>query len=450
MEKMSRYLKSLFACLLVMSMLLATACNGGDNPGTDTNSNDDAQVVVGGNVVDLPPLSSKVTNKTVKFLTHKKPDVTGETNATSEYIKQYGITVEYITVTQDALQNRLIQMIASDTAPDLVDGTDTSPVKTLVKNNLVQPVDDLIDFSNSVWDSVRTPTEKSKINGKTYRVVQKVTFANMVWYNTKMFKELGLKDPGYYYDRNEWTVERLFDLATKLTIDKNNDGTPDQYGFGGHEIQYMLLGATGESFLMYDAKGNYKNNLSSPRVAQAMNTMQDMWFKYKFRPSGKDNEFTSIMNNKLAMGYFGQWFAVTAKGADARIAAGDLSWVPAPTFANGPRTYYGAIEDRYIAAGAKNPEGAAAVLTYEQYRYIQGNEAKKKGETKEIATPEMVKRFIDNIQYINSSPDFRELPGTSQWSEEIFKRVWAMVPWSTTVEEFSPMLDAAITNANKQ
>ena len=432
-----------------MSLLLATAC-GGDKPKDNENSNDGGAKVDGTMVAELPPLPSNVKNKTVKFLTHKVPDATGETDATSEYIEQYGITVEYITVPGNTLQNRLIQMIASDTAPDLVDGSYTSPVKTLVKNNLVQPLDDLIDFSDSVWDAVRSPLEKSKINGKTYRVIQKVTFANMVWYNTKMFKELGLKDPGYYYERNEWTVDRLIDLATKLTIDKNGDGTPDQYGFGGHDIQYMLLGATGEAFLMYDAKGNYKNNMSSPKVAQAMNILQDMWFKYKFRCPETDNNFGSIMNNKLAMGYYGQWYAVTHEGADDRIAAGDLSWVPAPILSGGERVYYGATENRYIAAGAKNPEGAAAALIFYQYKERQNNELKKKGETKEVATPEMVARFVDNIPYINPSPDFRDLPGTNQWAEEVFKRVWAMVPWSTTVEEFSPMLDAAIANANKQ
>lgn len=449
MKKMSRYLKSLCAGALALSLLMTTACGDGKKD-TDTSGENKGQSVSTGTVAKLPPLKSELKNKTVKFLTHQYADVTGETGATSQYIEQYDLTVEYIVVPGNTLQDRLIQMIASDTAPDLVDGSDTSPVKTLVKNNLVQPLDELIDFSDSVWDAVRSPMEKSKINGKTYRVIQKVTFSNMVWYNTKMFKELGLKDPGYYYDRNEWTVERLIDLATKLTIDKNSDGVVDQWGFGGHDVQYMLLGATGESFLMYDAKGNYKNNLSSAKVAKAMNVMQDMWFKYKFRPNGENNEFTAIMNNKLAMGYFGQWYAVTAKGAEERIAAGDLSWVPAPTFADGERVYYGATEDRYIAAGAKNPEGAAAALVYYQYAYRQNNEKKKNGETKEIATPEMVKRFVDNIQYINPSPDFRELPGTSQWSEEIFKRVWAMVPWSTTVEEFSPMLDSAIANANKQ
>ena len=81
------------------------------------------------------------------------------------------------------------------------------------------------------------------------------------------------------------------------------------------------------------------------------------------------------------------------------------------------------------------------------------NYAKKRNVTVKLgveATPEMVKRFVENEKYINTSPVLADLPGTSHWSEEVFKRVWAMVPWSTTVEEFSPMLDAAISNAAKQ
>lgn len=450
--KTKKWTQASTALLMAILLMLSTACGSNDVSSTKSEENNESgkQQVIDGIIEELPPLSDKVTDKTVKFLTSKVPDITGESGATSEYIKQYGITVEYITVPGDALQNRLITMVSSDNSPDLIDGSDTSASYTLVKNNLVQPVDGLIDFTASVWDNVRTPIEKAKIGGKTYRVIQHVTFANMVWYNTKMFKEMGLKDPGYYYEKDEWDMDHLIDLATKMTVDKNNDGTMDQWGFGGHDIQYMLLGATGESFVMYDANGNYKNNFKSAKVAKAMNLMQDFWFKYNFRPDSDNNEFQALMNNKLAMGYFGQWNAVTVKGADERIAAGDLSWVPAPTFKDGERVYYGTTEDRYIAAGAKNPDGAAAVLVYTEYQENRDRQIRLSGKSDEIATPEMVKRFVENEKYINTSPVLADLPGTSHWSEEVFKRVWAMVPWSTTVEEFSPMLDAAISNAAKQ
>ena len=448
MKKM-HYLKSVLSFLLILAMLLLVSCN---NAKTSSNDNGESgkTKVTDANVANLPPLSDKVTNKTVTYLTHTKPDITGETDATSEFIKQYGITVEYITVPGSSLQDRLIQMVAANSSPDLINGTYTSPAFTLIKNNLIQPVDGMIDFNEAVWDTVRTPISNAKVGGKIYRVIQHISYSNMVWYNTKMFKEMGLQDPGYYYDRGEWDTTRLFDLATKLTVDKNNDGTPDQWGFGGHNIPDMLIGATGEGFLMYDANGNFVNNMRSAKIAKAMGIMQDMWFKYSFRPSGDNNEFQAIMNNKLAMGYFGHWNAVTVEGAADRIAAGDLSWVPAPTLPGEQRFYHGTAEDRYIAVGAKNPEGAAAVLVYQQYLENQTREKKKKGETKEAASPEMVKRSLDIEQYINSSPAFTDLPGTAQWSEEIYKRVWAMVPWSTAVEEFSPMLDAAIANVNKQ
>ncbi|MBQ5840855.1 MAG: extracellular solute-binding protein [Clostridia bacterium] len=395
--------------------------NGGDTMTDDT-------VIEG-----LPALSSKVTNKTVKLLTHVYPNSSNK-KITSKYIKQYDLTVEHIVVPYASKVTRLIQMIAANDSPDVV-GMDETYL-TILHNNLAQPTEEYIDYSDKVWDDVRKLHEARKWKGKIYEVIIHAVPSRILWYNAKLFKAQALKTPVEYYDAGNWNWNTFLDVAKKLTVDLNNDGVIDQYGFGGESLQFMFFGAVNESFVKADANGKLANNMRSANIAKAMNMFADVQLNegiYCPSPS-----FEKLMNNQMAMGYYGTW---NLSSAEDKVKAGDLAWAPAPS-APGMKNYnFPTYESNFIPKGAKNPHGAGAYMTYNHYL----NAANAKKENTSI-TKEMQRMYDAARSNLVTTVTNRDLKaGTSvEWAA--CSSLSKGSSWSSVLEEYSPMLDAALAD----
>ncbi len=61
-------------------------------------------------------------------------------------------------------------------------------------------------------------TESMKwLNGKTYGVTVQEKAVRVIYYNEEMFENAVLETPGDYYERGEWTVDKMVELAEALT-----------------------------------------------------------------------------------------------------------------------------------------------------------------------------------------------------------------------------------------
>ena len=128
----------------------STASGQASGGNTSSKTNGFSSGAVTGNVISdsrkipgLPALSSKVKNKTVKYLTHVNASSTDK-SVTKRYLPQYDMTIEYITVPYENKRTKLIQMISAGNAPDLISVDEQ--YFTLISNNLVQPVESYVDF----------------------------------------------------------------------------------------------------------------------------------------------------------------------------------------------------------------------------------------------------------------------------------------------------------------
>lgn len=387
----------------------------------------------------LPPISNKVTNKTVKLLTHVYPDSTNK-KVTSKYIKQYDLTVEYIVVPYASKVTRLIQMIAANDSPDVVGMDETS--LTIVQNKLAQPTEKYIDFSDKAWDSVRSIQNARKWKGSIYEVIVHAVPSRMLWYNTKLFKAQALKTPADYYKEGNWNWDTFLDVAKKLTVDLNNDGVIDQYGFGGESVHFMFMGAVNESFVMMNSNGTLKNNMRSANVAKAMNMYADVQLNEGiYCPSPT---FEKLVNNQMAMGYYGTWNINTVTGAADKVKAGQLAWAPAPS-APGMKNYnFPLYESSFIPSGAKNPYGAGAYLTYNRYLDLRNS-----AQENDMITADMKNLYQAACNNLMTNITNRDLKATVSVEWAVTGGLTKGNSWSSVLEEYSPTLDAELANLPK-
>lgn len=89
-------------------------------------------------------------------------------------------------------------------------------------------------------------------------------------YNKTLFEEAGITEPPA-------TWEELYEVAKKLTVDKNGDGKPDQFGIGlagkqGPDLTWMfgMFAAQAGADLVKEEGGRYQVALNSPEGIQAL------------------------------------------------------------------------------------------------------------------------------------------------------------------------------------
>lgn len=111
-----------------------------------------------------------------------------------------------------------------------------------------------------------------------------------MFYNKRIFKEAGLKDPQQLMDEDNWNWDTMLDAAKKLTVDHNGDGKPDQYGLAGaHYIFSELLIATNGGRI-YD-EANRKVAFDSTEAMEALNFLHDLYNTHKVIKANEGNDW---------------------------------------------------------------------------------------------------------------------------------------------------------------
>ena len=160
-------------------------------------------------------------------------------------------------------------MLGTGKAPDLfwLKG-DTSPA--YMSFEVLQPLDSLAinDSSFNIDDFFPVFKDAFKYKGKYYGFGKDFN-AYVLFYNPDMLQEAGFNDPP-----SNWN--ELLDYAKKLTLDKNNDGTIDQYGFVVEpSIDMVLPFAYQNEAELIDEKGNIK--IGEPAFIEAMEFYMNMY-----------------------------------------------------------------------------------------------------------------------------------------------------------------------------
>lgn len=111
-----------------------------------------------------------------------------------------------------------------------------------------------------------------------------------MFYNKRIFKEAGLKDPQQLMDEDNWNWTTMLDAAKKLTVDNNGDGKADQYGLAGAHYIFSEQLIASNGGIIYD-EANKKVAFDSPEAMEALNFEHSLYNEHKVVKANEGNDW---------------------------------------------------------------------------------------------------------------------------------------------------------------
>jgi ABC-type glycerol-3-phosphate transport system substrate-binding protein len=191
-----------------------------------------------------------------------------------------GIEVEVVSVTDwNEMMQKVPVMVAGGVAPDAV-YHDSGVQADLVANGSVRPVDDFIARSKldlSLWPA---PVVRGyEYKGKMYSLPTGISNFTM-YYNADRLEAAGVGALPTDWDHpTAFTFDDMVSAARKVTIDRDGDGTPEQYGLQ----DFFTSGAQGLNMWRLD----YINDEQTAFVAasqahvDAITQMRSLWQEHR-------------------------------------------------------------------------------------------------------------------------------------------------------------------------
>ncbi len=152
----------------------------------------------------------------------------------------------------------------------------TQDCPTLPLKGLFLPVDEYLEETDYV--SKHLSEQAYGFEGKTYGFAQKCrSVPFVILYNKTLFENNGVKTPTEYYEEGNWTWDTFREVAKEMTMDLNNDGQTDQYGFGTWYAHPFLCSAGLADYIDSDGKVT----LNNPLFTETMQFLQTLGFEDK-------------------------------------------------------------------------------------------------------------------------------------------------------------------------
>lgn len=147
-----------------------------------------------------------------------------------------------------------------------------------------------LDITKSYWD--KEGSEVATLKGKQYFAIgpmngAKVGGAGGVFFNKRILKECGLENPYDLVKNDQWTIDKMREMAKKATKDLNGNGMDpdDQWGFSAlddrNTFTSCILAAHGATFITKNDKGVLQYSMGLPNVTKGLKMAQEVLFKDK-------------------------------------------------------------------------------------------------------------------------------------------------------------------------
>jgi multiple sugar transport system substrate-binding protein len=211
-----------------------------------------------------------------------------------------GIRVKFEVISDqymDVLKTRLI----GDAAPDVF-YLDAVEAPFLMQADVLEPLNayvsedfDLADFEPNLV--------KTFYRGKTLYGLPKDYSTLVLFYNQQAFRAAGLMEPPSTWDE-------LITDAKRLTLDRNRDGKPEQYGLGlSPELARLVYLTQAYGGQVVDEQGNA--TFAAPNALQGLKRVVDQYRSARTAalPSdvGSSSGSDMLGQGKVAMGIEGNW-----------------------------------------------------------------------------------------------------------------------------------------------
>jgi len=161
---------------------------------------------------------------------------------------------------------KLLTQILSGEAPEVLQVSYGEVKQLAAEGAFIDLTQDFASYEQNYYPQI---WELALSDGKVYGVPWLGHTIQLV-YNKTLFDEAGITAP-------PTTWEELYETAKKLTVDKNGDGKPDQFGIGlagkqGPDLAWMygMFAAQAGASLVKEEGGKYVVALNSPEGIEAL------------------------------------------------------------------------------------------------------------------------------------------------------------------------------------
>ncbi len=373
---MNRKFKIAIASVLSLATILSiTACDQESGPAITTNADflpleEYIDTIVGDYQSKLaggPNADIKVEKK-IKYLGWWAID---ETQASAVLFKKvYGIPdanngnniFDFTNVAYADRYTQLAKMVLNGDSPDIFQFEIINFPYTAVKK-LFQPIDDCIDFSNSLWDKNREVMEQFKWNGQTYCAITTINLDQVLWYRRSEMETNGLTDPYELFKEGKWDWNAFLDMCAQFS-----DPEKGKYCIDGWQVPDRFVSTTGVPMIGI-VDGKLQQNFYNADVERCMTTVIDTMYKQNYRYPRHELNGWSTNKNAWVKGDTLFWADLsnaikdTFQGEIDRYEweAGDVFCVPFPKDPNSDKYYQAMKNDSWmLCGGSENKEGFAA------------------------------------------------------------------------------------------
>lgn len=238
----------------------------------------------------------------------------------AEVEEKYNVKIDYKDCSDDQIGGNFFQlavqgMLSGETLGDFMHCRtgDYIAWKNAGVLQDLNPYTDVLDLDNTEkWSKLilDNTTEGNKTYGLATNPNAMFTY---VTFNKRLFDEAGLDYPYEYIKNGQWDFNKVAEVAKKLTIDTDGDGTVDQYGLTAYSpaaLGHTMIIANGGQ-LIDDKKGKPLFVADEPKTMEALNIFHHWYNVDKFVVPLQEGEWDSQVklfeSGKVAMMVASDW-----------------------------------------------------------------------------------------------------------------------------------------------
>jgi multiple sugar transport system substrate-binding protein len=227
---------------------------------------------------------------TITFMSWSAADSLGrkiDNGLTEEYMKANpGVTIKTEDVPFNDYMKKLQTMFAADIGPDVLwDSIWRQP--KFVQAGAVIALDDLVKGDNTIPKYTPAALDMGKYKGKLYGLPLGAS-TWVVHYNSTLFAEAGLKNPGELKAANQWSWDALKDAALK--IGKREGDRLVTQGYMTDRQAYTWMNYAFNNGAQYVDKAGVKFQVDSKESVEALQWLADFILTHKVSPTLTDQQ----------------------------------------------------------------------------------------------------------------------------------------------------------------
>jgi multiple sugar transport system substrate-binding protein len=239
-----------------------------------------------------------------------------------------GVDIEFSHEPFSGYNDKMIARFAAGNPPDILH-LPAANFMIYAQEGWLAPLDDLLASTDSPVLAEWTPVQSGcQYEGQTLCVIV-LGYGYVLGWNEAYFEEAGLPGP-------PTTSDELIEYARALTVDRDGDGTIDQYGFVFPTVTHSGVETTATSFLFeygpdahwVDADGNLQRDAIKYAWSKMRQMVEDGSIPMGLDNNGKRQFFSE---GRSAMMFEGPWIqgfinsAEPSVGENLRVAQQPLS-----------------------------------------------------------------------------------------------------------------------------